>query len=151
MATADTASLGEAHAPKEASIQAYGEFEKELRHAILFARHDEAKHNLPYFAAAEGVSDHDLVGFTVRDLVQVRHAVVAYGHILFGKLRVPALADAGNPNCYIHFRAFEPEPGTEEAKAEIHAIHTERLETGDGEFSYRALFTKEDPLEWFDT
>jgi hypothetical protein len=151
MATADTAPLSDPHSPKEASIMAFGEFEAELRRLIIHERHDKAKHDLPYFAAAEGVSDHDLATFSVSDWVLVRHAPVAYGHILFGKLRVPALAAAGNPNCYIHFRAFEPEASTEEAKAEVHSIHTERLEQPNGSFHYRALFTEEDPLEWFDT
>lgn len=150
MATADTAQLSEPHAPKPASLQLYDEIEQDLKKLLLHERHDKAKHELPYFAAAEHVSDHDFVGFHQSDLELVRHAAVAYGHIIFGKLRIPALAE-GSQNCYVHFRAFEPEPGTDDVKAEVHSIHTERLEEPDGGFRYRALFTKDDPLEWFDT
>ncbi|KAI1845579.1 hypothetical protein JX265_010466 [Neoarthrinium moseri] len=148
MATRDTAELSQAHAPKEASLAAYSEFESELKRTLLHERHDKAKHELPYFEAAAHLSDADFTSFTQSDFETVRHAQVAYGHILFGKLKIPALA--GSKNCYIHFRAFEPEPGTDK-KAEVHSIHTERKEEPDGGFKYRALFTKEDPLEWFDT
>jgi hypothetical protein len=150
MATAETAQLGAPHAPKEASLQLYDELEHELKRILIHERHDKAKHDLPYFAAAAHLSDADFVSFQKSDFELVRHAQVAYGHIIFGKLKIPALA-ADSQNCYVHFRAFEPEPGTEEATAEVHSIHTERIEEPDGGFRYRALFTKEDPLEWFDT
>ncbi|KAH8645482.1 hypothetical protein BX600DRAFT_519493 [Xylariales sp. PMI_506] len=150
MATAETAELSAPHHPKEASIAAFNELLPDLKRAVLKERHDSARHELPYFASAAHLADAQLTAFAADDFELVRHAQVAYGHILFGKLRVPALAEAGTPACYLHFRAFEPEPGTEK-RAEIHSIHTERLEEPDGGFRYRALFTKEDPLEWFDT
>jgi hypothetical protein len=148
MATAETAQLSEPHAPKEASLALYAEIEGELKKSLVHERHDKAKHGLPYFEAAAHLSDADLASFSQADFELVRHAQVAYGHILFGKLRIPALADTRN--CYVHFRAFEPEPGTER-KAELHSIHTERIEEPNGGFKYRALFSKDDPLEWFDT
>ena len=90
MATAATAQLGEAHAPKPASISAYKEFEAELKQLLKHERRDKEKHELPYFEPVRHLSDEELTAFTVDDFVQVRHAVVAYGHILFGKLRIPA-------------------------------------------------------------
>ncbi|KAK7970215.1 hypothetical protein PG996_001351 [Apiospora saccharicola] len=148
MATADTAKLGEAHAPKEASRSAFLEFENDLKHLLIHERKDKAKHELPYFEAIAHLSNEDLTAFTVDDFVSVRHAEVAYGHILFGKLRIPAMPETGP--CYIHFRAFEP--GPEEGKtAEVHSLHTIRAELPDGGFSYKAVFAKDDPLEWFDT
>jgi hypothetical protein len=147
MATAETTELSPPHAPKEASLAAYGEFEKQLKHSLIHERHEAAKHSLPYFDSISDVSDADLIAFSQSDFVLVRHAKVAYGHILFGKIHLPKLPGSG-PS-YIHFRAFEPEPGTEKS-AELHSVHTERKEQSDGSFTYRALFTKDDPLEWFE-
>jgi hypothetical protein len=75
----------------------------------------------------------------------VRVAVSAYGIHLFGKLRIPALPDSGP--AYIHFRMFVAggEPAT------LHSIHTEEKEVDGGDKTYRAIFTGDDPLEWFDT
>ncbi|KAK6070872.1 hypothetical protein SCUP234_09961 [Seiridium cupressi] len=148
MATAETAQLSEPHAPKEASLALYTEIETDLKKVLVHERHDKTKHELPYFEAAAHLSDQDFVSFSQSDFELVRHAQVAYGHILFGKLKIPALADS--KSCYVHFRAFEPEPGTDR-KAEVHSIHTERTEEPDGGYKYRALFAKDDPLEWFDT
>ncbi|KAI0136237.1 hypothetical protein BJ170DRAFT_2855 [Xylariales sp. AK1849] len=148
MATKETATLTDPHPPKEASLAAYAEFEHELKAKLVAERRDKSKHELPYFEAASHLSDADLTSFSQSDFVLVRAAQVAYGIIIFGKLRIPALADSGA--AYIHFRAFESEPGSD-SKTEVHSIHTERIEEPDGGFKYRALFTKDDPLEWFDT
>lgn len=48
------------------------------------------------------------------------------------------------------FRAFEPS-NEEGHTAEIHSIHTIRAELPDGDFLYKAVFSKDDSLEWFDT
>lgn len=49
---------------------------------------------------------------------------------------------------YIHIRMYSAGSGDE---AKLHCIHTEEKEDGSGGFKYRAIFTKDDPLEWFDT
>lgn len=86
-----------------------------------------------------------MVAFGPGDFVAVRVAVSAYGIHLFGKVHVPALPDSGP--AYIHFRVFVP--GGEPPK--LHSIHTEEKEQPDGDRTYRAIFTKDDVLEWFDT
>lgn len=48
---------------------------------------------------------------------------------------------------YIHFRAFTGGP---DDQARLHSIHTEEKELPDGGKTFRAIFTKNDPLEWFD-
>ena len=69
----------------------------------------------------------------------------AYGYHLFGRVRIPALPEDGP--CYIFFRAFDT--GVE-AEAKFHSFHTEEAEDKEnGGFKYRAIFTKDDPLEWF--
>lgn len=69
----------------------------------------------------------------------------AYGYHLFGRLRIPALP-AGGPS-YVFFRAFDT---GRESEAKFHSFHTEQAEDEvNGGFRFRAIFTKEDPLEWF--
>lgn len=70
----------------------------------------------------------------------------AYGIHLFGKLRIPALPDSGP--AYVHFRAFSPGPGED---ATLHSIHTEESKEPGGGLKFRAIFSKDDPIEWFDT
>jgi len=96
-----------------------------------------------------GLSDADLTSFTVANLELVRVARSAYGVHLFGKVRIPTLPSSGP--AYIHFRAFDGSPDSGGSTAKLHSIHTEDKELSDGHHSYRAIFTKDDPLEWFDT
>ena len=47
------------------------------------------------WSRAAGISDHDLVDFDFeKDLVEIRSAIVSYGTIVLGKLRLPAVNDA---------------------------------------------------------
>ena len=74
----------------------------------------------------------------------------AYGLHLFGKVSLPE-SDAG----FIHVRAFVGGSGgsgeVEDRTVKLHCIHIEELETADGSKTFRAIFGKNDPLEWFDT
>ena len=88
------------------------------------------------------MSDHDLVRFSQDDFVLVRVATTAYGIILFGKLRLPAL-----PGAYVHFRAFSEGPDDD---ALFHSFHTEDREDEAGHKTFRTLFTEDEPLDWFD-
>lgn len=91
------------------------------------------------------LSDKELVGFSSDDFTSVRVAISAYGIHLFGKVRIPAMADSDQK--YIHFRAFT----TVGEPPKLHSIHTEEKVEADGNRRYRAIFTEDDPLEWFDT
>ncbi len=56
------------------------------------------------WSRAEGLSDHELIAFTVRDdLVEIRSGTTSYGTIILGKLRLPAVNDAEGEG-YIHVR-----------------------------------------------
>lgn len=146
MATAETVELSPPHAPKEESIKVFGQIEHDLKKTLVHLRHEHNKHEPEYFAATEHLSDSELVRFTVNNFQQVRVAVSAYGIHLFGKVRIEALPDEGP--AYIHFRAFTGGPNDQ---AVLHSIHTEDREEPDGGHTFRAIFTKHDPLEWFDT
>jgi hypothetical protein len=75
------------------------------------------EHEPEYFAAVTHLSDAQLAGFSADDFCLVRAATSAYGHHLFGKVRIPALPDEGP--AYIHFRAFTAGPDDE---AKLHSI-----------------------------
>jgi hypothetical protein len=47
---------------------------------------------------------------------------------------------------YLHVRVF-----VSDDPPKLHSIHTEEREEPDGGKKFRAIFTKDDPLEWFDT
>ncbi|KAI0484743.1 hypothetical protein GGR56DRAFT_615220 [Xylariaceae sp. FL0804] len=146
MATAETVDLSPPHAPKEESLKAFGQFEAELKKNLLHLKHTYLKHEPEYFAAVQDLSDADLTAFSASDLNVVRTAMSAYGLHLFGKVRIPAMPDSGP--AYVHFRAFVA-GGDDPPK--LHSIHTEEREEPDGGKTFRAIFTKDDPLEWFDT
>jgi hypothetical protein len=111
-----------------------------------------SEHEPEYFHAVKQLSDADLVSFAVDDLESVRVAVTAYGLHLFGKVKLPALN-----NGYIHIRIFgAAKDGTDgssldEREYSLHSIHTEEVIKEDGDRVYRAIFGKQDELEWFET
>lgn len=128
-----------------------------------------AEHEPRYFAAAEHLSDAQLAGFSSKDICQVRVAHSAYGLHLFGKVRIPSLPEDGP--AYIHFRAFKGGP---EGKCSLHSIRMDCLQpslhhswdsetsshqspdieekpSDDRTHSFRAIFARDDLLEWFDT
>lgn len=142
MATRDTADLGESHPPRQESIDAFNAIEHELKKQFIHLRHDHDKHEPESFAAARDLSDHELASFSVDDFVLVRVATTAYGIILFGKLRLPAL-----PGAYVHFRAFSE---GKDQDALFHSFHTQDAEDANGHKTYRTLFTEDEPLDWFD-
>ncbi|KAF2808873.1 uncharacterized protein BDZ99DRAFT_488722 [Mytilinidion resinicola] len=152
MATSENVTLSDLHSPKEASITAFTTVLPALKHKLIYIRHQHDKHEPEYFRAVSSLSDNDLTSFTISDLEAVRVGSSAYGLHLFGKVGLPAA-----PGSYIHVRVFvAAEEGTDGASeedrvAKLHCIHTEEVVKEDGDHVYRAIFKKDDPLEWFDT
>jgi hypothetical protein len=57
---------------------------------------------------AAGISDQDLVHFDIKkDLVEVRAGPTAYGVIILGKIRLPAVNDDLGEG-YVHVRIHDP-------------------------------------------
>ena len=55
------------------------------------------------FRRADGLSDKELADFDIeKDLMLVRSGATAYGTIVFGKIRIPAIKEGGEG--YIHVR-----------------------------------------------
>jgi hypothetical protein len=50
-------------------------------------------------------------------------------------------------DAYFMFRAFI---GGDSTTAKLHCIHMEEIEMPDGDKVFKAIFFKDDPLEWFD-
>ncbi|KAF2247982.1 hypothetical protein BU26DRAFT_325209 [Trematosphaeria pertusa] len=152
MATEETVQLSEAHAPHQASIDAFDSVLSSVKHELVKLRHTHDKHEPEYFRAAKDLSDHDLASFSASDLESVRVGQSAYGLHLFGKVKIPAL-----DNAYIHVRIFgsakEGTDGssTDEREYKLHSIHTEEVVKDDGDHVYRAIFGKDDELDWFET
>lgn len=167
MATEETVQLSEEHAPHQASVDAIDSVLETLKDELVKLRRDHdsmplqrvartwltpAGHEPEYFRAVNHVSDSDLTSFTARDLESVRVAISAYGLHLFGKIKVPAV-----DNGYIHVRVFgSPKDDTDGSSADereysLHSIHTEEVIKEDGDRVYRAIFGRNDELEWFDT
>lgn len=146
MATAETVTIiKQASMPGEESIKLFEEVETELKKKLVHLRHEHDKHEPEYFAAISGLSDSDLVSFSSADLEKVMVANSSYGMHMFGKVRIPAMPDTGP--AYVHFRIFLT--GKDETP-KFHAFHTEEKIAPTGGRKYRAIFTKEDKLEWFE-
>jgi hypothetical protein len=172
MATEDSVDLSAAHAPQPASLDAFTSILDTVKQELTKLRRDHDSNSPPpythihstvltkilpehepeYFRAVKHLSDADLVSFTADDLESVRVAITAYGLHLFGKVRLPALH-----NGYIHIRIFgAARDGTDgssldEREYSLHSIHTEEVIKEDGDRVYRAIFDRDDELEWFET
>jgi hypothetical protein len=147
MATASTVSLGDPHKPGPDSLKAFEVVESELKKELVRIRRDHNRHESEYFAAVDHLGDTELTGFQANDFVLVRVATSAYGTHLLAKLRIPAMPEDGP--AYVHCRIFVT--GNDDEPAKLHSFHTEEKGEDGQDKTYRAIFTKDDPLEWFDT
>lgn len=169
MATEETVQLGEPHAPHQGSIDALDSILDLLKEELVKLRRDHdskpvthplltlarillfLEHEPEYFQAVKSLSDGDLTSFSASDIDSVRVANSAYGLHIFAKIRIPAV-----DNAYIHVRVFgSAKEGTDgssldEREYKLHSIHTEEIIKEDDRV-YRAIFNKDDALEWFDT
>ncbi|KAI0719256.1 hypothetical protein C8T65DRAFT_52019 [Cerioporus squamosus] len=108
MADAEQIDLNAPHAPTDKAIEAFEVVEHTIKSEILKSRHDWNKHEPRMWSRAEGVSDADLVAFSIRNnLVEIRSAPTSYGTIILGKIRLPAINDAEGEG-YIHVRVHDP-------------------------------------------
>jgi len=151
MATAETVQLGPSHPPKEEAIKAFDEIELDLKKTLQHLRHETDKHESEYFAPVRNMSDTQLTNFSSDDLKEVRIGSSAYGKHLFGKVLLPdhdpmhSYPEKGS-SCYFMFRAFI---GGDAETAKLHCIHMVE-EEDNGKKLFRAIFSQNDPLEWFD-
>lgn len=94
MADAEEVVLNAPHAPHPNAVEAFGVVLHKIKHEILKSRHDWDKHEPKMWSRVAGLSDEQLVSFTLeKDLVEVRSGPTSYGTIILGKIRIPAVND----------------------------------------------------------
>jgi len=143
MADAETCKLSPSHAPKPASLRAFKELLPEIKKKLVHLRHEHDKHEPQYFHAVSQLSDHELAAFGEDDLVAVRVGDVAYGLIVFGKVRIPAAKGA-----FFFVRWFvgagEKEGEGKEVEYKFHSIYNEAKRGDDGVETFKATMGEDD-------
>ncbi|EJD08548.1 uncharacterized protein FOMMEDRAFT_117023 [Fomitiporia mediterranea MF3/22] len=149
MATRESVELNEAHKPLPKAIEAFKAVKSKIVSELIRERHHWDKHEPHMFKRAEGIPDAELAKFSIdEDLVLVRAGQTAYGTIIFGKIRLPAIKEGGEG--YIHVRVHDP-PNSGETDVILHSILTEEGDRdADGHpTSWNAIHTLEKSLDFF--
>ncbi|KAI5123699.1 hypothetical protein M0805_001725 [Coniferiporia weirii] len=150
MATREIVELNEPHPPHPNAIEAFEVVEHAIKAAILKSRHHWDAHEPRMWARAAGLSNEQLVDFSIaKDLVLVRSGPTAYGTIIFGKLRIPAVNDDEGAG-FVHVRIHDP-PNKGDSDVLFHSILTdEGSRDADGHpTTWNAIQTMDTPLEFF--
>ncbi|KAG2146042.1 uncharacterized protein EDB93DRAFT_1086756, partial [Suillus bovinus] len=138
--------LDDAHVPGEDAKNAFDVVAESIKESIKKSRRSwKVHHESSMWARAAGLSDDELTSFSRDDLVQIRNGQASYGHVIFGKLRLPAVNDKLGEG-YIHVRCA----GTSGWK--LHAIHhlTAFFDEDGHPHSWRAIHPDNYPLEFFE-
>lgn len=153
MADASTCELTASHPPKAAAIKSFKHLLPEVKRELIRLRHNHDKHEPEYFASVSALSDKELVSFDESDIVAVRAGRVAYGVIIFGKVKLQS------PGKYIFVRWFvggedEDDDGkveADEVEYKFHSFYTEERPEADadGTTKYRAIMGEKDELFFF--
>ncbi|EKM54486.1 uncharacterized protein PHACADRAFT_258363 [Phanerochaete carnosa HHB-10118-sp] len=150
MASAEEIILNAPHRPGEKAIEAFHVVLHTIKSEIIKSRHHWNKHEPKMWARAAGLTDEQLVHFTIEsDLVEVRSAPTSYGTIILGKIRLPAVQDEEGAG-YVHIRIHDPpNRGTEDVL--FHSIWTDEGNRNvDGHpMTWRAIQIESTPLEFF--
>jgi hypothetical protein len=103
-ASEEQLNFNEPHHPHANAIEAFNVVLHEIKSNVVKSRHDWNKHEPKMWSRAAGLSDAELVGFTMeKDLVQVRSASTSYGTVILGKIKIPAVNDDEGAG-YLHIR-----------------------------------------------
>ncbi len=96
------------HTPTEKAFEAFEVVQHKIKAEIVKSRHDWDIHEPRMWSRAAGISNEDLVAFTIRgDLVECRSGPTSYGTIILGKIKLPAVNDEEGQG-YIHVRCVRP-------------------------------------------
>ncbi|KAG1862548.1 hypothetical protein DFJ58DRAFT_725384 [Suillus subalutaceus] len=140
--------LDDAHLPGEDAKKAFDEVAETIKESIRKSRRSwKMHHESSMWARAAGLSDDELTSFSRDDLVQIRNGQASYGHVIFGKLRLPAVNDKLGEG-YIHVRIHHE--GVSGWK--LHAIHhlTASFDEDGHPHSWRVIHPDDYPLEFFE-
>ena len=104
LASTEEINLNAPHRPTEKAIEAFNVVLHDIKADIVKWRHHWDRHEPKMWARAAGLTDHQLVDFTIEnDLVEVRSAPTSYGTIILGKIRLPAVQDEEGAG-FVHVR-----------------------------------------------
>jgi hypothetical protein len=155
MATAETCDLSPSHPPKPASINTFKQLLPVIKRQLIHLRHTHDAHEPEYFQSVSTLSDNDLADFSEDDLVAIRAGNVAYGLLVFGKVRIPAKAKVpGALGQYFFVRWFvggSPDgdgdgDGDVDKEVKFHSIYTEEKDDGEGRKRFRAIMSEDDVI-----
>ena len=103
-ASSEQINLNAPHRPTAKAIEAFNVVLHQIKSEIVKSRHHWDKHEPKMWARAAGLSDAELVNFTMEeDLVECRSAPTSYGTVILGKIRIPAVNDEEGEG-FIHVR-----------------------------------------------
>ena len=103
-ASSEQINLNAPHRPTAKAIEAFNVVLHQIKSEIVKSRHHWDKHEPKMWARAAGLTDEQLVDFTIeRDLVLCRSAPTSYGTIILGKIRIPAVQDEEGSG-FVHVR-----------------------------------------------
>lgn len=103
-ASAEQITLNAPHRPPPKAIEAFNVVLHQIKAEIVKSRHHWDQHEPKMWARAAGLSDAELVRFTIEDdLVECRSAPTSYGTVILGKIRLPAVHDAEGEG-FMHVR-----------------------------------------------
>ncbi|KAJ3554024.1 hypothetical protein NM688_g3317 [Phlebia brevispora] len=150
MASSEEIVLNAPHPPTAKAVEAFNVVVHQIKSEIVKSRHHWDKHEPKMWSRVAGLSDAQLVDFTIEnDLVEVRSAPTSYGTVILGKIRIPAVNDDEGEG-FVHVRIHDPpNRGTEDVL--FHSLFTdEGNRDADGRpTTWRAVQTRDVPLEFF--
>ena len=92
------------HPPTDRAVEAFNVVLHQIKSEIVKSRRHWDKHEPKMWSRASGISDADLVKFTIeKDLVEVRSGATSYGTIILGKIRLPVIEDEEGEG-FVHVR-----------------------------------------------
>ncbi|VDC07720.1 unnamed protein product [Peniophora sp. CBMAI 1063] len=150
MADSSEVVLNAPHAPHPNAIEAFGVVLSKIKHEILKSRRDWDKHEPKMWSRAAGLSDEQLVDFSLeKDLVEVRSGPTSYGTIVLGKIRIPAVNDDLGEG-FIHVRIHDP-PNRGDEDVVFHSLFTDEghKDAYGHPTTWQAIQTADTPLEFF--
>lgn len=104
LASEEEIHLNAPHAPTVKAIEAFNVVLHDIKAEIVKSRNHWDKHEPKMWSRAAGLTDAELVNFTVEeDLLQCRSAPTSYGTIILGKIRIPAIKDEEGAG-FVHVR-----------------------------------------------
>jgi hypothetical protein len=156
MADASTCELTPSHPPNPPSLKSFTSLLDTIKHALIALRRDHDKHEPQYFAAVAHLSDAELTSFDASDLVSIRAGQVAYGVIVFGKVKIPGATAPDGSQGHVFVRWFaggadhdaDGVVEKEEVEYKFHSFYTEDKEVEGGN-EYRAIMGEADELFFF--